>query len=60
MIPGHEFFQERNIILPVLHPYMLVLVNIEELNILKKLILLNEDIKDIITVKDFPFELNPN
>ena len=28
MIPGHKFIQDKNIILQVLHPYMLVLVNI--------------------------------
>jgi|TARA_B100000900_G_C20236140_1_gene575916 hypothetical protein len=60
MIPKHEFIQEKDIILPVLHPYMLVLVNIEELNMLKKLILLSDSNKDTITHKDLPFELNDN
>ncbi len=60
MIPKHKFIQDKNIILPVLHPYMLVLVNIEELNMLKKLILLSENNNHIITCRDLPFDLNDN
>jgi hypothetical protein len=60
MIPAHRFIQDKNIILPVLHPYMLVLVNIEELEMLKKLILLSENNYNIINHKDLPFDLNEN
>ena len=60
MIPGHKLIQERNIVLPVFHPYMLVLVNVEELDMIKKLILPCKDNNHIITHKDLPFDLNDN
>lgn len=60
MIPAHKFIQEKNIVLPILHPYMLILVSIEELEMLKKLILLSENNNHIITHKDLPFDLNEN
>jgi hypothetical protein len=50
----------KNIILPLLHPYMVILIDNEELEMLKKLILLDEDGKDFISYKDFPFEINNN
>ena len=35
LIEEHEFVSDKNIILPILHPYMVVLINIEELRMLK-------------------------
>ena len=59
-VPKHDLILKKNIVLPVLHPYMLVLVNLEELNMLKNLILINHDYNISLTHKDFPFEHNNN
>tara|TARA_B100001175_G_C19498532_1_gene636724 strand:+ start:864 stop:1199 length:336 start_codon:yes stop_codon:yes gene_type:complete len=59
-VPEHDLILKKNIVLPVLHPYMLVLVNLEELNMLKNLILINHDYNISLTHKDFPFEHNNN
>ena len=55
----HELIEEKNIVLPILHPYMIILINIEELHMLKKLILLDDN-KVNISIDDFPFNINSN
>jgi len=60
LIEEHEFVSDKNIILPILHPYMVVLINIEELRMLKKLILLDENILDSISYEDFPYKITDN
>ena len=60
LIQENECVNGKKIILPLLHPYMVILIDNEELEMLKKLILLDEDEKDFITYKDFPFEINNN
>ena len=60
LIEEHEFVSDKNIILPILHPYMVVLINIEELRMLKKLILIEENILDSISYEDFPYKITDN
>ena len=59
LVDEHELIEEKNIVLPILHPYMIILVNIEELNMLKKLIFLDDN-KVNISIDDFPFNINSN
>lgn len=59
-IPEHDFVQKKNIVLPVLHPYMLILVDLEELNMLKNLVMINNDYNASLNHKDFPLENNNN
>ena len=60
LIEEHEFVTDKNIILPILHPYMVVLLNIEEIGMLKKLILLEKNIMNSISYEDFPFKISDN
>ena len=60
LIEEHEFITDKNIILPILHPYMVVLLNIEELRMLKKLILIEENILDSISSEDFLYKITDN
>jgi hypothetical protein len=60
LIEEHEFVTDKNIILPILHPYMVVLLNIEELQMLKKLILIEENAVDSVSYKDFPYRISNN
>ena len=60
LIEEHEFVSDKNIILPILHPYMVILLNIEELRMLKKLILIEESRVDLVSYEDFPFKISYN
>ena len=60
LIQEHEFVTDKNIILPILHPYMVVLLNIEEFRMLKKLILIEENMVDSVSYKDFPYRISNN
>ena len=60
LIEEHEFVSDKNIILPILHPYMVVLLNFEELVMLKKLILIEENREDLVSFEDLPFKISDN
>ena len=60
LIEEHEFVTDKNIILPILHPHMVILLNIEELRMLKNLILLEENSMSSISYEDFPFKISDN
>ena len=60
LIEEHELVSDKNIILPILHPYMVVLLNIEELRMLKKLILIEENRVNSVSFEDFPHKISDN
>tara|TARA_B100000900_G_C20553632_1_gene705815 strand:+ start:353 stop:688 length:336 start_codon:yes stop_codon:yes gene_type:complete len=59
-IPEHDFVLKKNIVLKVLHPNVLILVDVEDLNMLKNLVMINRNSNASLNHKDFPLENNKN
>ena len=59
-IPGHDIVLKKNILLKVLNPNILILVDLEDLNMLKNLVMINHNYNTSLNYTNFPFENNNN
>ena len=59
-IPEHDFVLKKNIVLKVLYPNIIILVDLEDLNMLKNLVMIKPNNNASLNFTNFPFEDNNN